>query len=1265
MKEIIVQLVRRFRPTAARVGTLDWLAGAALGPDEIWPQLEAHHRVLILAEAGAGKTFEARAEAQRLLAKGKRAFFIRIEAIDDAFPDAFEVGTADAFDDWLDSTDEAWFFLDSVDEAQLETPAALEAALRLFGERIHGARERAHIYVTSRVDAWEALPDRTLLDRYLPYGEPAAPKAEDETLSSTSSKEPALGDLKIYRLTALNDDEIRLFAAYHNVSDIDGLVTEIDRRNLRALAERPFDLRSLIAKWNADRALGDRFTVFRRVAELHLAELAGPNARALLASGDALKGTRALAAAVTMTGRPRLSLSETSPAGDRLDPSIILPDWSAEDRDALLRTGIFDDVVFGTVRFRHRDMRELLAAEFFRDAITERGGRDWIEPLFFRNSYGEAVIVPRLRPVLTWLLLLDDPIRTRALALEPEIATEGGDPSRLPLDDRRTILTGIVERIARDQRSGLDNDAIARIARDDLTADVLALIERYGTDEDVIFFVGRLVWQGQMTQCVPSLLEIARNPARGLYARIASIRAVMTVGSPETRETLWLALSDEVPLDRKLLAEILGEAAPTLATVARLLNAIPHLTAYNRFETTGLSSAIHQFIDRLPIMADAAATQPLLDLAIGVNALLDRQPHLERGECHVSEEYVWLMGPALHVAQRLVAARAAAALTPAVLSIMLKISAVRFWRRDEAPFYKDRLAELVPGWVAVNDALYWASVDERRTYEAARGQPLIDDPSVSIFGHFWQFDAAAFGRVVDWISERADRDDRLVALSRAATLYMIHERPDGWLDRMRRVIAGDTELASALERQIDTTPSPMAIEWAAQEAEYQRERDEREHRETTARAQWIAALKADPSRVRTPPRLGPGEFSSDQFHLMRSLEDDGLQTSRSRGADWRALAAEFGDAVAQAYRDAAVAHWRSFEPGLRSEGANTGSIPYSLVFAMTGLEIEATENEAFPNDLDDAEVRRALRYIVWELNGFPRWFAKLYRAFPGPAHAMVWGEVLWELEHSLADQPLHYILHGIVYHAPWLQAEIAPALFAWLRDHDVPNSDVQRYSIVILTGGGIAPADLAALARAKVDHAIDRPEQRAAWYALWVENGPATGIPALEAFLDTLHGDEASLFAQAFIVALLGDRRGGGGGAMAYRTPDHLKQLYVLMYRYIRASDDIERANKGVYSPTVRDDAQEARNRLFNLLTEIPGEASYRAIKDLERDHPEESYRRWATLRAHTRAVADADEPLWEPGEVGERLHLQTMDPVASFLRMTSGILGEDHQLDY
>ena len=73
----------------------------------------------------------------------------------------------------------------------------------------------------------------------------------------------------------------------------------------------------------------------------------------------------------------------------------------------------------------------------------------------------------------------------------------------------------------------------------------------------------------------------------------------------------------------------------------------------------------------------------------------------------------------------------------------------------------------------------------------------------------------------------------------------------------------------------------------------------------------------------------------------------------------------------------------------------------------------------------------------------------------------------------------------------------------------------------------------------------------------------------------------------------------------AYRNAQDLETLYELMHRYIRVADDIERAGKGVYSPTTRDNAQDARNTLFNMLTAVPGPDTFAAMKALEQDHPE------------------------------------------------------------
>jgi len=457
MSDIAVQLIRRFVPASPHLGEWEFLSSTPGGKPQGWHEIEGLRRVLILADPGAGKTFEALARAQAIARRGDKAFFLRIEKIDAEFEHAFEVGSAADFSAWLASDEEAWFFLDSVDEAQLETPRALETAIRLFGERIGGAGQRAHIFITSREDAWQALSDRTLVDRYLPYisleigGAGEGDTAEDGAASGETGTDGKADALKLFRLAGLSLDQIKLFAAHYGVGDINGFVAALERANLMALAERPFDLKALIRKWQADQALGGRLEVLQRMIALLLAPLSASMGKPGVDAAKALGGARALAAAATLTGRSVIDLPGGVGGSDRVDPAVILPDWSDAERDALLRSGVFDDIVYASVRFRHREVRELLAAEWANALLARPGGRAAVKGLFFRTKYGEEVLVPRLRPVLAWLLLFDSGIRDRALAIEPEIASEGGDPSELPLDVRQRMLARIVERIAAEQ----------------------------------------------------------------------------------------------------------------------------------------------------------------------------------------------------------------------------------------------------------------------------------------------------------------------------------------------------------------------------------------------------------------------------------------------------------------------------------------------------------------------------------------------------------------------------------------------------------------------------------------------------------------------------------------------------------------------------------------------------------------------------------------------------------------------------------------------
>lgn len=789
----------------------------------------------------------------------------------------------------------------------------------------------------------------------------------------------------------------------------------------------------------------------------------------------------------------------------------------------------------------------------------------------------------------------------------------------------------------------MDNAAIERIATPDLAANTLALLEKYRTNDDVVFFIGRLVWQGNMASCTPILLEIASDATRGKYARIAAIRGVMSVSATELKDQLWNRIADDAALlDRAVLAELLDWAPLTAQGVDLVLRTLDHTEPHERFNATGLDYALHEFIDRLPVMADVADDHPLGRLIDGFNKFLEREPYVERRECHVSEEFAWLMPAALHAVDRLVAARSTAALQPTALAVLRNMPALQFWRSGDIDEYKTSLSQNVPRWRELNDLLYWTSVAACRVRMAAKGEVLRDDWEMAFIGHFWGFGPEDFERCLTWIAEK-EGDDRFIALSRCVQLYIQADRPSAWLDPLRAAAAGDPDLADFLETRLNPKPSPAMEQMDAEHRRWKRKNDARDRKHKKDRKDWVRALQANPDRILHPTGLEPGEFSSDQYHLLHSAMTSGASTSREDGADWRALIPEFGEPVARAYRDAAIAHWRNYRPTLCSEDGDTASTPYSLIFAMTGLAIEANEDSAFAQRLTPDEARLAFRYVTWELNGFPSWFEQLYRAFPQIGREAVEAELSWELKHSVGDQPLHYILHDILYYAPWLHAEVGPLILDWLRSHDVHNADALRYCLNILVGSGVAPEVLADLSAAKAtETTLD--EQRPRWFALWIDADSRAAIPVLEAHLARLPAADGSDFAQQFIVALLGDRHGTGMRVGAYKNARDLKTLYVLMHRYIRVAEDIERAGKGVYSPTTRDNAQDARNTLFNMLTEVPGPDAYAAMKALEHEHPEPDYRSWMAVRARQRATKDADEPLWSVERVRDFAKMNSVD---------------------
>lgn len=1229
------------------------------GKETRWAELEKEFRCVILAEAGAGKTFEMEARARYLSERGRKAFFIRIEDINSNFESSFEVGSLDEFNDWLNSTDEAWFFLDSVDESRLDGPQRFEQAIKRFSVRIKPAQLRAHIYISTRPYAWRMNSDRFLLERHLPYYKPIS--YEDEYISgdmdTAHARNPAEPEnaLRVYMLDPLDESDIREFAEYYQTPKIDELIDELERNDLMSMAERPFDLESILNKWETDnQELGGRHELLKHNIDYRLDEI-DPNRelRQPLNLDQARQGARLLAASVILTGEPGIRVPDSPRTDSGFSAKTVLSDWNPNDVQSLLERGIFNDRIYDMVRFRHREVREMLAAEWYLHLLENEDTRRNVESLFFRKQYGHSVIAPRLRPVLSWLILDDDQIRRKALAIAPEIAVEGGDPSRLPLEVRQALLGDIVKRIANNQdddRSARGNDAIARIAKSDLEGDALRLIDEFKDNDQAIHFLGRFVWQGELKKCVPALFKIAINESRNIFARTAATGAVMTCGNRNQKGELWNhLLSSSVTLPHDLLVEIVENAEPNIVSVKSLLASIDKLEPIKGHKSYGIRQALHDFINRLELDTPTKSAVSVASTLInGLNQFLDRGPqHIDLGGCRISEEFCWLLGPAMQVVERLVSTRSKVALSPEALAVMLRMPAVRI-RRSDDDFEKinDRLLQIVPEWSELNDELFWQSVElaqESKTKEGS--EKLTEVWPVQNLEHYWKFEADRFDDVLEFINAKDNLDDKMITLSLAHQMFIQAERPKDWLEKLAKAVSGNTDLEERLAALLNPKLSESDMEWLERHAEGNIARKLEQERNEWNRVRMIGQISSNIDLIHDTTGMHSGRFTNVHFRLLHEIIEKSHHASRSDGANWQTLIPVYGKEVARAYRDAATEYWQHFTPGIRSEGGDTDST-YHLNFALSGLEIAAVEIDDFFADMPDRLACHALRYIVWELNGFPKWLENFHQARPDLVLDAVLAELKWELANTGPDQSSDYILCKLARYAPWLHESLASEILEWLEKNEIQNLETLRDCLQILLSGKADKKGLSSLITSKIADCTTM-EHLAEWYALWIDMDAESGIPAAKQWLSELSKDEASIMAQQLITQLMGPLRTyiTAYGYGSFRKAKHLKDLYFLMHEYIRTQDDIEHANMG-YFPSMRDDAQDCRNALLNQLSELPGKETYHALLELAENHRVDEYRPAMKKLAHKRAQEDADLEVWSAEQVREYDRKRMMTPM-------------------
>jgi hypothetical protein len=1249
MATTYIKLNRSFAPIPKEVALSedDYDLGTSWGLTitKKWDDLLNLYRVVILSEAGAGKTEEMRAAANRLRGEGKRAFFLRLEHVGSGVETALDVGTPDDFNGWLSSQEEGWFFLDSVDEARLKGACQFEEAIRKFAYQLGGNIERSHIYITSRVSEWRQKTDLAFIADKFPLKE-----AKQEQQSEISSTRPNQSSNKnftnsennvdpaVFVLCPLDSSQILTFSRELGVSDPDKFLLELKRKEAVVYAKRPGDLTELIAYWKAHGDIANHKIMLEESVSLRLQERDPDHAAVSpLTIEDARCGAEMLAAAVTFQKKNRIFVPDGDAVASEvsINPREVLGKWDSNKTRALLQLPVFDVAIYGTVRFHHRSVREFLTAKWLCRLLREGKSPRAIEGLFFAERYGERVLIPSMRPILSWLLLYDDRIMEKAVQIAPEVLIQGGDPSSLPFLVRKSAIEKYCKGYAHHVNGwfSFDMAELRRFSSRDLAETIRQLLVSYRDNDNICQLLLDMIWQGDIVDCSEEALTFALDRSRDRYTRICAVRALGAVRKSEQRKGLVKSFIAEfnTPNDGRLIGELIDVVSPAEISVqdVLLLLKFVEIDPEQGYLNTSLDLRLKK------ILSNTWTALEVAEFVNGAVLLLKEPPFIERRYFEISNRYCWLLPFAFQAVERMIKCKDQNVFNESMLFVLsIAPETGNFCRYFHTE--KHSLAELVPQWPELNRALFWFDVSFLRKKLTDESKRLTDGWPLVVRGHYWRFTAQDFDYFIEAVRLESCFDDRLVALYEAFEIYRVNGRVPKQRKQLKESVRGFADLEERLASYLHPPPMPADVKKIRRTSRsFEKKQADRDKKEAAGRQKWRLWLQANPAVLRDTSIASAGKVWNATNYLLHEIWDKQESHNQWARADWKMLILEFGQDVAEAYRDGCIGYWRKYSPKIQSEeNEYQNSTPTAVIIGLSGLMMEFQAAPDWHQRLSDGEAELASRYAVEELNGFPIWLQGLHAAFPDVVEERILAEIEWEFARFNGDAPCHYVLDDVNWQADWLKPKISHAILSFLKQYEPRHDDTVKKALeVVLSNGTLDKDSFIAIARAKIGAQISN-ERKAVWIAAWMGIDSETAFKELKVFLEGIaDAESATAAAMVFLTELLGSRRERVNRIYDdYKRPSTLLLLNRLMHIYIKSSDDIHR--KGVYSPGLRDDAQDARERLLQFLREVPGKEAYLGLLELANEQPNENMRDWYAGVARRRAELDAELPMWRSVDI-------------------------------
>jgi hypothetical protein len=1172
-----------------------------------WSELLKSERILMVSEAGAGKTYECRSQRDLLWEAGEAAFYVDLAALkENNFRDLLSVAEEDRLDKWLSAQwDVATFFLDSIDELEL-TLGKFELALKRFGKAIAGHLGRARIVITTRPIPVDQQVFRTKL--------PIPPKAEEQATAQsfadvamrrTKKEDKNVKSAPAWRnvaLMPLSNQQILEMAGIQGVADPEALLADIRNRNAEEFARRPQDLIELCIDWKDNHRIRNHAAQVAHNIRTKLKARTDRAEKAPLDDAKALEGASRLALAALLTRKLTIRHSakadEESASDAALEPAAVLPDWSAEERSTLLERPLFGFATYGRVRFHHRSVIEFLAAERLDDRLQAGMAMKTVKRMLFADSpHGETVVRSSMKPVAAWLARRRTAIFSALCKIEPSLLLDYGDPGSLAPLQQTHVLRAYVDRYGRGNWRGMRTPPLQvhRFATSCRTEDLSHLWRGGIENPEVRSLLLNIIEAGKLTGCADIAFEHALNGAVTDDERVDAVDALLAIGDKrlgvivekiERGEKGWSARLTRLLIARLFpnyispaqLCSMLRPMAPS-KSVGDLTGHLPQLIAEGDLDPAAVSelrSGLHDLV-----MEDVQWSSQLHQPISGRDYLIPALTAACIREWQEGKTSSGLVGASIH--------------------------AVRLPNRHyDADDRKHELRAILSEISAADrEAAFWMD-DEllQRLHPAKNGRSRV---SASALDPGLDLDQA---KDWDWISAAlADTDrpleDRELMLE--AAIWISHG--DHWREQvasLRPSVGAEPALLAILEQRIE--PPKRNPAWEKMERDRKKRRKQAERRDARHHASWLkfwSEIAENPDQLFSEKR----GFTT-AWNLWRVMERTG-ENSRASGWQRPFIEAHFGREVADKLRQTLMKAWQKDRPTLRSERDPTEKNTYLIRWQLGVAAIAAeAEDPAWAQKLSIEEAELAARFATIELNGFPTWLDSLASAQPLAIDSVLGAELALELTEPAISQSFSMLLQNISHATPVVAERFVSRLRDWLEttrgaisgneDQVVGAERLSRVIEILLKHGGDDVARrVSAMAAEQLGSSLPLSYAKA-WLPTLMRLRPAEGVDRFERILDALPIEQAGEAVGWFASLFSPHRNSSVSLGDPNFSPEMLLRLVRLAYQHVRYDADLR--HEGSYSPGVRDNAQDARSALVSALLAKTGADAWEAKLRLAQD---------------------------------------------------------------